>query len=260
MSIRRKIRHLPRSIRDAFSSLPKTNICLWHAGRCGSTVLASLIDEDGRLNWKGEFLEHISKDVELRGGDAEKSWEKGIAEIRAEVANKDRLPLGIEMKLWHLVRFRKTVNEAYQAISSTSFDTHIILERKNYLRVYLSGQILHASGTSHIKDEKEVYRKKVTIDVPDLLNEIEICHDFYRSLKDNLPSGSLYLSYEDDISDSPDKAYSKLMNNIGLSPRKTTTNLKKTNARPASEMVNNWTEITDAIQRTQHNWMLAECS
>lgn len=258
MSLRRRIKRLPLTIRDAFSTFPDFNICLWHAGRCGSTVLASLIDEDGRLNWKGEYFEKLSKDVELRGSAPEECWQTGVSKLEEIARTKDRRPLGIEMKLWHLMRMQKHVRDVYYALYPNPFDKHIVLERRNYLRIYLSGQVLHASGTSHIKDEKATYSEKVTIDVPELVSEIEICHKFYKDLRDALPSDHLYLTYEDDIAKNPNVAYSKLISHIGLKPRKTKTKLKRTNARPAREMVTNWDEITDALTGTPHVWMIED--
>ena len=65
-----RLANLTRTARDfasmPFSILRPLNICMWHIGRCGSTVVGNLWDQDSCIVWGSEILEAYSKKVEAR--------------------------------------------------------------------------------------------------------------------------------------------------------------------------------------------------
>ncbi len=255
MSIKSKTLLLSRVVKGAFFYPREANICLWHAGRCGSTVLSSLLDRDGRFDWKGEYLEKRSKLLESGYGDVEKIWRQGLRSLENDIYISKYKYLGIELKIWHAVRFGKDVKYIFNSLMGLGFTRHVILERRNYLRVYLSGRVLVASGVSHTDNENNVYSKQIFVDVKNALKEVVLCDEFYKQLKKILPADSLYLSYEDHIFEDPRIAYSILVNFFDLQPRDLTVQLKKTNARPAEDLVENWEEVVSAFRDTPYSWM-----
>ncbi len=255
MSIKSKALLLSRVVKGAFLFPREANICLWHAGRCGSTVLSSLLESDGRFDWKGEYLEKRSKIVESGKGDVEQIWRQGLRSLKNDIFTSNVKYLGIEMKLWHAVRFGKDAKYIFNSLMGLGFNRHVILERRNYLRVYLSGRVLVASGVSHTNSEKNIYNKQIIVDVENALKEVVLCDEFYRNLKATLPTDSLYLSYEDHIFEDPRIAYGMFVNHFDLQPRDLTVRLKKTNDRPAGDLVENWGEVVAVFRETPYSWM-----
>jgi LPS sulfotransferase NodH len=194
-------RQIKRTLFGPFSKLRKYNICMWHAGRCGSTVIADLIRQDGRIDWGGEILE----------GDPKKMFKKGYEKdyalniINKKINKRQKLsglkPFGFEMKLWHYERIELPFSDVLRLLQDIGFNRHIILERKNYLRIGASAKVAKATGNFHYKTGEKRKHKKVYFDVSNknLMDGIKIHEDFYNQLKSELPAGHLYLCYEDDI-------------------------------------------------------------
>lgn len=259
MSAKQKALFLPNLIRATLSYPREQNVCLWHAGRCGSTVLAQLISEDGRFNWKGEYLERRSMAVVDGDQDPERAWLRGIRALKNELFCGDERSFGIELKLWHAVRMKKDVASVYRTLRSLGFNHHIILERLNYLRIYLSGRVRVASGVTHTTTDENVFKDRIVVDTEVALKEVAICDQFYKRLKALLPPDRLYLCYEDHISKDPTVAYRLLLDFFQLpSNGKGTVRLRKTNARPARDLVANWSEVVSAFRQSPYAWMTDE--
>jgi hypothetical protein len=256
MPFHKRVRRITNALMNRLSHPPIRRVRLWHAGRCGSTVLATLLLDDGRFDWKGEYFESLSKEVELRGADPEVSWQNGLQKLAEESANQKFGVFGIEMKVWQMVRFGISIAETMAILNSIPIQHNIVLKRDSFLRIYLSGRILQASGVSHVTSEQEASRVAIDVDIKNMLAEIDLFDGFYDQLELNLPSETLWLSFEADIEQNPSDAYRKVVSWLGMKPRKVTTPLKRTNNRPIEDMVSNWGEVEVAIQSSKHKLML----
>ena len=241
-----------------FSLMRNTNICMWHTGRCGSTVIADLIKQDGRIDWAEEILESFSKMPPpeiLEKGDFRHQIFHRINKRQKLAALR---PFGFEMKIWHYKRFNLDFDEAYEIIKRIGFSKHIILERKNYLRVGVSAKVAATTGQSHLKSGQERKTHKVTIDVSDnrLYEGIKLHEDFYRELKQKLPKDSLYICYEDDVERDPSVGYKKVMQYAGFTPKDIKTSLRKTNPQKLSEIIENYDAVCNNLKETPYHWMV----
>ncbi len=129
-SLRRRIVYnLNACLYSPFSVLRDLNICMWHIGRCGSTVIADLIQQDGRIDWGGEILEDFSKNPPpkaIKSSDIPK-------EVYRKIKKRQRIagyrPFGFEMKLWHYERLKLEFEEVFEILQQLGFNKNIVLER-----------------------------------------------------------------------------------------------------------------------------------
>ena len=120
-----------------FSIFRPFNVCMWHIGRCGSTVVGDLLNQDGRIVWSSEILEPYSREVETRNLQRE-AWKGAKRRIRYKQLTAGARIFGFEMKLWHLKRIGVEAKTALNFLKQNKYDKHILLERKNYLRAIVS--------------------------------------------------------------------------------------------------------------------------
>lgn len=239
--------------RRILSTFQPFRVCMWHTGRCGSSVVADLIERDGRIDWAGEILERPSKDWSgLNGADALRRCRKAINWRRYEAGRK---PFGFEMKLWHHHRLDLTTRDMADLMADLGFGRHVILERKNTLRQRVSGRVAEESGRYHRRTGEEPASVSVTIDLATLAHFMELCEAYYRSLR-NIHPHAVYLTYEGDIEADPTAAYAKIMRYVGLEPQGVTTDRQKTTDRPLPDVIVNYGEVAEALSGTAHEWML----
>lgn len=240
-------------VRRFLSRYQPFRVCLWHTGRCGSSVVADLIRRDGRVDWAGELLERSSIDwAGLNGQEALRRCREAIERRRRDAG---RMPFGFEMKLWHYYRLEQTTLGMRHMVVGLGFDKHIVLERRNYLRQRVSGRVAEESGRYHRKAGEKPAAVTITIDLDTLMHFIGLCEGFYGTIRAALPD-HLYLTYEDDIEVDPTAAYMKIMQYVGLEPHGVTTDRRKTTARSLRNVIDNYEEVAEALSGTRHAWML----
>jgi hypothetical protein len=242
-----------------FSLFRKTNICMWHTGRCGSTVLADLIKKDGRIDWGSEILEGVSINPPLQAlnnDEIAKHLVYRIINKRQKIAATR--PFGFEMKLWHYKRLNLEIPDVLNILDKIGFNKHIILERRNYLRVGVSAKVAKASGQTHLMQGQKIRPTKIEFNVSDdrLQKGIELHEKFYRDLKKILPSGFLYICYEDDIESNPYAGYTKVLEYLGYDPKPISTQFMKTNPKKLSEIIENYDEVNNYLAKTPYHWMI----
>lgn len=238
-----------------FSVFRPFNVCLWHAGRCGSTVLADLLGQDGRFSWGGEILERYSKEVEA-GNRQSKAWNGTKRRIRAKQLAGGAKIFGFEIKVWHLRRMEIETSRMLDFLRKQGYEKHIILERKNFLRIFVSGVVGRATSKLHYKmGEKRVF-KKIYIDPEEVRHTLPIFESYYQEIKTLLPKDSLIISYEDDILPDPIIAYKKIIQCLNLTPRNVAVKYKRTNPELLEKIITNIDEIHQDLSGTRYEWML----
>ncbi|MBC2709802.1 MAG: hypothetical protein HGJ94_01940 [Desulfosarcina sp.] len=258
-SIRSKfVYNLKSLLYGPFSLLRTFNVCMWHTGRCGSTVIEDLIKKDGRIDWGSEILESFSKNPPQKiidNGDIKKQIYRKINKRQKLAAFR---PFGFEMKLWHYKRLNIEFEDVFEILQKIGFNKNIILERKNYLRVVVSAKVAGATSQSHIKQGQERKFATIKLDVfDDRLHEVIKIHErFYQDLKENLPPGFLYICYEDDIETDPYKGYKKVIEYFGYKPKNISTQLRKTNPGRLSDIIVNYDDVDNYLANTPYHWML----
>ena len=260
-----KLKHRTYShLKTIFSFVPaplvflrSMNFCLWHSGRCGSTVLTSMLNQHPKIYCAGEILEKYSKRYE---GLADKSggWSGGKWRIRRDMLKGGAKVFGFEMKIWHLSRLGVSISEAMDFLNEINFNKHIVLQRQNYLRVAASGLVLRKTSRSSIKLGSMPTLTKVHIRPEELDSVICKLSDFYTKLKILLGQDCLWLLYEKDILKAPNIAFQKATDFLGLEPVEATVRLGRTNPYPLREIILNFDEISAHLKGTVHEWMLED--
>lgn len=234
------------------SAFQPFRVCMWHTGRCGSSVVADLISRDGRIYWAGEILDRPSK--EWSGLSADEALYRCRKAINWKRYEAGRAPFGFEMKLWHYHRLGLTTPEVHRMVARLGFGKHIVLERRNYLRQRVSGRVAEESGRYHRRAGQNAAAEKVKIDLENLMDVIQLWEGF-GGIRAEL-GDHLHLTYEDDIEGDPTVAYAKIMRHVGLEPHDVTTDMRKTTARPLADVIENYEDVAAALSGTRHEWML----
>jgi hypothetical protein len=254
-----RLANITRTARDfikiPFSIFRPFNICMWHIGRCGSTVVGNLLSQDSRIVWRSEILETYSKRVEARNLQ-HSAWEGAKRRIRYKQLTAGSRIFGFEMKVWHLKRIGVKSKTVYNFLRDQKFDKHIILERKNYLRAEVSGCVGLAISKMHLKIGEPPVSAKIHLDMKDVYEHMKLFDHFINEMKSILPENCLKITYEDDILPDPLIAYRKIVNYIGLRPRKVAVKYQRTNPRKLQEIVLNLEEVSRVLKGTKYEWML----
>ena len=231
------------------------NVCMWHIGRCGSTVVGNLLKQDARIVWGDEILEPYSNRVNKK--DLQPSaWEGAKRLIRNRTMTAGSKIFGFEMKIWHLKRIGVETGTALEFLKQQKYDKHILLERKNYLRVIVSGIIGMTTSKWHSKIGEKPISAKVRLDTKEVHELLQFFSAFCDEMKSVLPENHLLLTYEDDILPSPLNAYRKVVNYFELTPREVSVRYQRTNPRDLCEMVLNFEEVRESLKGTEYEWML----
>lgn len=240
------------------------NVVLFHVGRSGSTVLGDLLYQDKRLFWDGEVIRQFIRKKENAG------LEHSAAYIRqrAGLAGSKRI-YGCEIKPFHVQQAGTTLPEFIAELERAGFSRFIVLERRNYLRKIVSSLIAAQTERWHNSSYEKAEHASVTID-PDciaiddtttsLLGMLDTYAGEFSGLREVLRGRkSLWLTYEDDISHDPLRAYKKICEFMALPPGKVATRYAKTNPWPLPELIDNYKEICDVLEDTPYAWMTDDC-
>lgn len=231
------------------------NFCVWHTGRCGSTVLSSMLNQHSQIYCTEELLEGYSK-LYKRLKYKPLAWLGSKLLIRYAMLNNYAEIFGLEMKVWHLYRLDANVSEAMNFLALIGINKHIVLERQNYLRVIASSNVSKKRSSWHIRSENKPTLTKVYVDPGGLAYAIQTFSDFYNELKVLLGENCLWLTYEKDILQNPQAAFDKVVNFLELNQIKPKISLGQTNPYPLKEIVLNFDEISNKLKNTPHEWML----
>jgi hypothetical protein len=238
-----------------FSILRPLNICMWHIGRCGSTVVGNLLDQDSRIVWGSEILEAYSKKIEARNLK-HSAWKGAKRRIKYKQLTAGSKIFGFEMKVWHLKRIGVEPKTAFNYLKQQKFDKHIILERKNYLRAEVSGYVGLAISKMHLKIGEPPVTAKIKLDMKDVYEHMRLFDHFIEEMKKLLPKSCLKITYEDDILPDPLVAYRKIVNYIGLRPKEVKVKYQRTNPKKLEEIVLNLEDVKKSLKGTKYEWML----
>jgi len=135
----------------------------------------------------------------------------------------------------------------------------IIMDRKNYLRRYVSAMVAKKNGYWHSNTEVNNITKIDLGDVNWIVNTLFPAMDeWYLEMSEILKDDDLLkISYEEDIKDDPRIAYDKVLKFVNLeSEQEPCFYLKKTNPFPLREILENYDEVAEGISGTKYEWML----
>lgn len=244
------------------------NIAMLHAGRCGSSVLADLLNQHPDVRWAGELFENM-----LPAYYRMHSGKRAYHVIANSMYERKDKHYGFDSKYLPEQQLRpelanKTPDEYVALLEKLGFNYFILLNRRNHLRRAVSVAIGSKTGqwnTFHAHDVKKTtarldperfisYGKEMT-----LKNYFRSLDETYATLKKRLNGNNLLeLSYEDDIQKDPQIAYQKTCHFLDIEPEPVTVRLQKINPQPISRLVENFEEVALSLKGTEYEWMLGE--
>jgi len=245
----------------------ETNVVMFHAGRCGSTVVGMLLNQHPRINWIGEIF------ARFREKFGDESWVWKYPELMIEMRKNIHLcrTLGIEIKRGQMINLKMDKKWLINTLEKNGFEEYVIIKRKNYLRKKLSEVVAEEIGKMNTKKNIDVPKVKIPIsigkwDVPEKTGEIETLVDhfemldkFYSEMEETLKEKDVIdIEYKKDILEDPKKAVNRILNELGLENTETEPKTKKINKKPLRRSISNFEEVEKVLSGTKYEWMVHE--
>lgn len=267
--------YLKKFLHDKFSTsktLKNTgHTCMVHIGRCGSTVLSNMIEQDYSIHWAGEIYEPIFKAWKSVGHDFPrplKLAKSPISYLKHEMGRSRKPFFGFEVKPYHLKLLGQDPEEYFNYLQSLGFERFILLDRANRLRKIISSLLSQQSGVYHVSpgNFKRHRKSKILINLDNIQIDndaktlLEYLQDYDRrwaKVCDLLSDKEvLSLEYSRDIEADPFVAYDKVSRFLDLNLKTPKIYYKRTNPYPIAELVENYDELCDLLGNTKYSWML----
>jgi len=244
----------------------KSKIAMFHPGRCGSTVVGSLLNQHPSFYWSGEPFEKLMG----KGPLDKKSIKQVIKEREQDTISKiysfaTKYPKGM-----HLSEdcINQSIPDYISLLSELDYKKFILITRRNHLKRVISILKGRQTGVWHSKVIKE---KADIIEIPihdfeyginqksSIIEYFQIMDNETALLKDCIGGKPLvHVEYETDIEEDPLKAYRKICEFVGIKSLLPEVKLKKTNPFPLKDMISNFDELKKYLEATPYAWMLDE--
>lgn len=243
------------SLRKLRFGRPKLgSVVLFHVGRCGSTVLARMLEQHSQVRWGGELFHDIRKTTP--GYHPGRDWVRAV--IQADQYRQQKGYFGFETKaIWFREDWLGMTEAQYLALlKELRFTHYIVLNRRNLLRAVVSAMIGFTTRTWHA-DAAPVGPTPIELKPDRLIALLDSYARFYRVLEELLrDKPHLNLTYEDDIESDPLRAYRKTCESLKLTAEPVKVQLARTNPYPLRQMLTNFDTVSALLRATPYEWML----
>ena len=252
--------------RSLWSGRRPASVGMLHLGRCGSTVLASMLHRHTAIYWDGELFERPGLRRKAGRRNLDGKWI-----IRCHQALAGDRWYGVELKFATTVHGRHlagSVTEVPKVLKTLGFSRFVLLTRHNELRRLVSLEIGRAKRQWHIKSGAAAKLVKVSLPIDSLwllrdncsLSEgIELLQSIQSEMAQQLNDQELLqLSYEDDVQCDPAVGYRRICEFLGLAPEEVQAGTTRTNPFPLPDLLENYDEVAEHLRGTPHEWMLEE--
>ncbi len=251
-------------------------LATWHQGRCGSSVLGSLLNQHSRIQAQNEIF---SRYMPRRWGDQPVPPMNEV--LAAAMREASKPVLNIEIKCLSAQNFalypQATFQDWLTATAGHGFERHLLIHRRNGLRrlvshlmaqrsgVYVQQQDASATALADRQLTIEPAAIREGVETHSLLGWLERYDHTHQQLRDGLQQWCqdqqqpppLELIYEDAIEPSPQLAYGQVCAALGLEPEPVQVRLQRINPEPLAQLISNWAEIEALLAPTRFAWMLA---
>lgn len=244
----------------------KANVFMLHIGRVGSTVLADLLNQHSQIKWDGEFYPKQTKKY------LKFIYKNPIEFLKIKMSQNLSKFYGFELKSSKNQLFKKTsinldIDTFIKKIARLNFNHYILIERKNYLKQFISFMFAKQTKIHHTKQKVDkISTIKINFESCELfhhkkslIEHFEYLDNFYQNTEELLKNKIyLHLTYEDDILPNPQIAYNKICDFLNIKNENPVVNLKRTNPFPLKDVIENYAEVEDYLKGTKYEWMLYE--
>jgi hypothetical protein len=249
--------------------LRREKVAMLHPGRCGSTVLGSLINQHPSLFWSGEpFLHHYSEKPLTLKEVNEILHNAELMKISKVYSFATKYPRGMDLS-YNCVDM--SISNYVNHLKELGYNKFVFLERENYLRRALSMEKGRKTGVWHKNAGNDTDKSVDKIELNP--KNFQVGEDKYISLNEyfqqldaekneifDAVGGAplLYLTYERDIKRDPTKAYKKYCDFVHVSYSAVDINLRKTNPGKISSLVSNYEVLERYLVSSRYSWMLED--
>lgn len=246
--------------------MKKGNVVIWHIGRCGSTVLSSVLNQHPNINCLGEVFNPLM-DVKESGEDIP-DIDSFFSNLVNNEPSKSRI---IEVKFLesqHLTIYNQKLSDLILKLKEIGYDKYVVLERKNYLKRMISHCVAQETKIYHIEKNKTPELHKIHINTQaikvgketrSLLEWFSIFSSSYSNLRSNLTGEpNIELQYENDIQLDVKKAYHKVCSFINTEGSTIEIPYARTNPFKMKDVVINFSEVEELLIRNGYSWMLED--
>jgi hypothetical protein len=262
-------RVMRRLVRPLTSNFRLGAAVMFHIGRCGSTVLADLLQQNRRICWDGEFYQGYCNLLESKGIALTPNSLRGespFALLHQHMLFSGARYYGFEIKFYNLRCYGIETQVFVDEIEKLGIERFILLERRNYLRKIVSSVVAEKAGKYHLRigSNPEFVRVKIEVDELDLDYDRKSLLDHLRGFRDDVLNfqrimngrGFLKLTYEDDIMQDPMKTSIQVCEFLGISPAPAVIRYTRSTPFPLRDVVANFREVETALAGTEFAWML----
>lgn len=238
-----------------------------HLGRCGSTVLAGLLDQHSQIAWRGEIFEPRIRRAAARHGDGFVIRRDPIKLALRAINSRRTAYSGIEVKPFHFEAFGISLAEFIEGMREAGVNRFVVLDRRNRLRKIVSSRVAARSGVWHVKAGAAHTMQRIRLPVEELRMDrrreplkrlLEIYDAEFAEARRLLSPDYLDLLYETDILEDPTRGYHRVVDFLGLAKEPVEIKLGRTNTSPLTEVLENYDEVAAHLAGTGYEWMLSE--
>ena len=253
--------------------LTMNGVVTWHQGRCGSSVLGSLLNQHSRIQAANEIF---SKYMPRRRGAGPVPAMANVMTTAIEAAKKPTLNIEIKyLSAQNLCLYPESRLEDWlQTASQNGFRRHVLIYRRNGLRRIVSHLLAQQTGVYVQKDSglstaermltincSAIQEGVETHDLVTWINRYEEGHQRMQKCLHNWSNSEkhaapLELIFEESIEASPHVAYREICAWLGEADEQPILRLKRINPEPLCELISNWEEVQTLLRSTAHAWML----
>ena len=248
--------------------MPASGVVNWHIGRCGSSVLGSLLAQHSQLFYSNEIYSYLMP--RRRGNQVLPKIDQVLDASRAEVSAQ-----------WHLIEIKHLADQNLglypklqpsdwlELLMSRGYHHHLLMRRRNGLRRIVSH--LRAARTGqYVRSASSAQQDSVAVEINihsiqhgfarrpllDWLALYEHGHSQMLGLLQAQHLSYLELTYEDHIEHGPKHGYHLVCDFLGIEAEDVTVDLCRINRGSLPELISNFDAVRDCLQPTRFAWML----
>ena len=221
---------------------PQQRFAIFMQARSGSSFFCDLLDQHPKIRCNSELLNQKSQKP-LR-----------FLNHVSNYYGKKNPVWGFKFKSYQVHRQGTIIDDFIKQLLDSDYKI-ISLTRENSLKMALSFWIAHLRGEDYHNIGGQIERKKVTVDVKELMDSIEYIEiDRERMMKSLVNIETLDLVYEDDLQD-PGKAVKscqKTFGFLGVEPIEVQSKFKKLSTGRLSDDLENAEEVYNFIKESKY--------
>ena len=248
----------------------------WHVGRCGSSVLGSLLAQHPSIVYSNEIYSRYMP--RRRGSSSLPSIGSVLEQAEQAVSGSDLHLFEVKhlpdqnLGLYPQLELQDWLNHFY----AQGYKHHLLMRRRNGLRRIVSHVRAAQSGQYVLGSSSDVVNNS-PIKIPlegivhgfgrrtllGWLEEYERGHEDMQSCLDALDQSNpdfswLELVYEDQIEHDPRMAYRDVCNFLGLPAVDVDLRYRKISPGRLVDLIDNLDEVRDCLSPSRFAWMLSE--